>query len=381
MKELLELHILQNFSPSNLNRDDTGSPKDAIFGGARRARVSSQAFKRAMRTYVRQSELLPPEHMAERSRLFNKILVDSLVAAGKDEIVAHAVVKLALEVLGLKLDKKTDSHTEYLIFLGKKELDTIEQLLIQNWDELAAVALAKKSKKAEKDAAVSKELKKALEAAVRERGDGGDAVDVALFGRMLADRPDKNQDAACQVAHAISTHKISKEFDYYTAVDELLHEDDSGAGMVGTTEFNSACFYRYLAIDLALLKANLKGDEELMLKGLRAFTEAAIRAVPSGKQNSFAAHNPPSFVAIRHRKNTTPINLANAFEKPIWPGKDSLTQKSVEELAAHWGKLDRFYGNSGETVHWSDAGSFSHGERVESIEAMLDTVLSWAREN
>lgn len=381
MKELLEFHILQNFVPSNLNRDDTGSPKDAFFGGARRARVSSQCFKRAMRSYVREHELLPGENLAERSRLFNQTLVENLVEAGKDEEEAKAVVALALETLGLKLDKKTQSHTEYLIFLGSGELKRIAELISENWDEMLTVATAKKAKKKEKDNAISKELKKALDAAVRERGEGGDAVDVALFGRMLADRPDKNQDACCQVAHALSTHKISKEFDYYTAVDELLGEDDSGAGMVGTTEFNSACFYRYIAIDLSKLRENLQDDHELFTKGLRAFSEAAVKAVPSGKQNSFAAHNPPSFIALRHRKNAAPANLANAFEKPVWSPQESLSQASVSKLNDYWKKLDEFYQQDDETVFWSTYDGFEQGKAVDSFQGMLDTVLGWTGRN
>ena len=381
MKELLEFHILQNFVPSNLNRDDSGSPKDAFFGGSRRARVSSQSFKRAMRTYVREHELLPKKNLAERSRYFNRTLVERLVGSGKEEETAQAVVKLALETIGLKLDKKTESHTEYLLFLGSQELDTIASLINDNWDEMATVATAAKAKKKDKDAAVSKELEKALKKAVRDRAEGGDAVDVALFGRMLADRPEKNQDAACQVAHAISTNKITKEFDFFTAVDDLKTEDESGSAHMGTTEFNSACFYRYIAVDLTLLRQNLQDDHELFKSGLRAFAEAAIKAIPSGKQNSFAAHNPPSFVAVRHRKNSAPINLANAFEKPVWDPQKSLSDASVTALEEKWKALDEFYGNGGSTVHWASEGSFSQGQAVKSLSEMLDAVDGWTSEN
>lgn len=381
MKELLEFHILQNFVPSNLNRDDTGSPKDAYFGGARRARVSSQCLKRSMRAYVRDHELLPAENLAERSRLFNRRLIDRLVDAGKELDAATDVVTLAIETLGLKLDKKTNSRTEYLVFLGTGEVNRITDLILEHWDEMAEVAAKKKVKKSEKEAVVSNELKKALDKAMRERGEGGDAVDVALFGRMLADRPDKNQDAACQVAHALSTHKVSKEFDYYTAVDELLQDEESGAGMVGTTEFNSACFYRYVAVDLALLRQNLQDDTELFAKGLKAFAEATIRAIPTGKQNSFAAHNPPSFVAVRYRQNAAPVNMANAFEKPVWSSKDSVSAASVKSLNTHWEKLDKFYGQPGETVYWSMDSGFDQGRSVESLDEMLQAVATWTSEN
>jgi CRISPR system Cascade subunit CasC len=381
VKELLEFHILQNFVPSNLNRDDSGSPKDAFFGGSRRARISSQSFKRAMRSYVREHELLPKANMAERSRYFNRTLVGKLTAAGKEEETAQQVVKLALETIGLKLDKKTESHTEYLLFLGSQELEKIASLIVDNWDDLETVATADKAKKKDKDAAVSKELKKALDKAVCERSEGGDAVDVALFGRMLADRPDKNQDAACQVAHAISTNKITKEFDFFTAVDDLKTEDESGSAHMGTTEFNSACFYRYIAVDLALLKQNLQDDHELLKQGLKAFAEAAVRAVPSGKQNSFAAHNPPSFIGVRYRKNAAPVNLANAFEKPVWSPDKSLSSASLEALDNKWARLDEFFEQEGETIYWSDNGGFSKGQSVKSISEMLDTIGGWASEN
>lgn len=381
MKELLEFHILQNFVPSNLNRDDSGSPKDAFFGGSRRARISSQSFKRAMRAYVREHELLPKENMAERSRYFNRTLVDKLIAAGKEQEVSQDVVKLALETIGLKLDKKSGSHTEYLLFLGSQELETIASLVLENWSELESVATAKKASKKDKDAAVSGDLKKALDKAVRDRSEGGDAVDVALFGRMLADRPEKNQDAACQVAHAISTNKITKEFDFFTAVDDLKSEDESGSAHMGTTEFNSACFYRYIAVDLGTLRQNLQDDHELLKKGVRAFSEAAVRALPSGKQNSFAAHNPPSFVAIRYRKNASPVNLANAFEKPVWSPKDALSTASIAALDAKWAKLDEFFQQSGDTVYWADDQGFSRGRAVKSFDEMLEAISGWISGN
>lgn len=377
MTELLEIHILQNFAPSNLNRDDTGSPKDCVFGGARRARVSSQAFKRAMRTYVRERQLLGPENLAQRSRRFNHELVNRLVAGGRGKEEAQEVVKLALETIGFKLDSK-DDHTQYLIFLGSGELDDIAELVEANWDEIRTVVEKRKASKKDKKEAVSPDLKKALDRAIRQRDEGGDAVDVALFGRMLADRPDKNQDAACQVAHAISTHKVQKEFDYYTAVDELKKGDeDAGAGMVGTTEFNSACFYRYLLIDLEQLRTNLQDDHELFRKGLLAFTEAAVRALPTGKQNSFAAHNPPSFVALRHRKDGAPINLANAFETPVWSAKTSLSAASAERLSEQWKKLDDFYGGSSNTIYWSLENGFTHGDQVNSLADMLGRLSAW----
>lgn len=150
---------------------------------------------------------------------------------------------------------------------------------------------------------------------------------------MLADMPEKNQNAACQVAHAISTHAVEREFDFYTAVDQLKPEDTAGADMMGTVEFNSACFYRYALIDWEKLRENLQDDVTLAEKGLKAFLEGFIIAEPTGKQNSFAAHNPPEFVAISVRYKAAPRNLANAFEIPIRVKRDeSITKESASKL-------------------------------------------------
>ena len=173
---------------------------------------------------------------------------------------------------------------------------------------------------------------------------------MALFGRMLADMPEKNQNAACQVAHAISTHSVEREFDFYTAVDDLKPEDTAGADMMGTVEFNSACFYRYAVVDWEKLVANLQDDTELATKGLRAFLEGFVVAEPTGKQNTFAAHNPPEFVAVSVRRNTAPRNLANAFETAVRVKKDeSLTRKSAEELAKKAKALQAAFGGEEKT--------------------------------
>jgi CRISPR system Cascade subunit CasC len=389
MNALLELHILQNFAPSNLNRDDTGSPKDALFGGYRRARISSQSLKRAMRMHVREQHLLEPKHMADRTQRLVEAISKRLEAKGRDVSKAQATIQAALAGLGLKLE---DGKTQYLIFLGQSELDRIADIIDLHWDALSVLSVEagegkkKDAKKAAKDA-VPDEVKKALAKAVHSRDEGGDAVDVALFGRMLADLPAKNQDAACQVAHALSTHKVEREFDFFTAVDDLKEQDDSadaGAGMLGTVEFNSACYYRYLVIDLKQLKHNLQGDMELVQRGLEAFLRAAIMSAPSGKQNTFAAHNPPSFIALTTRRDASPRNLVNAFEQPAKPHVDegeirNLTQASVKKLEAHWTQLEAFYGQPGQTVLWNGTGAeVSLGEQADSLDALVLSAVTRA---
>lgn len=335
MSLFLEFHLIQNFAPSNLNRDDTGAPKDAIFGGQRRARVSSQCFKRAVRLAASEHELLPQAHRGIRTKKLKALLLERL--AGRDAEEAGAKIEVALAAAGLKV--KEDGKTEYLLFLGEGEVSAFAALIEQHWDELP-VGGDKKSKKDAK-ASLPAEIVKKAKALL----DGGKAVDVALFGRMLADLPSVNQDAACQVAHAISTHRVEREFDYFTAVDDKGDADETGAGMIGQVEFNSATLYRYAVLDLRKLLANLQGDRELALSAVEAFTRALALAIPSGKQNSFAAHNPPEFAGLCLR-HATPLSLANAFEKPVAPRADqALTEQSVERLAVYEGKLAAVYGS------------------------------------
>lgn len=336
MSLFLEFHLIQNFAPSNLNRDDTGAPKDALFGGQRRARVSSQCFKRAVRLATSEHELLPLANRGIRTKRLKTLLLERL--AGRDAEEAGAKIEVALAAAGLKL--KDDGKTEYLLFLGEGEVVAFADLIEQHWDELPAGG-DKKSKKDAK-ASLPAEIVKKAKALL----DGGKAVDVALFGRMLADLPSVNQDAACQVAHAISTHRVEREFDYFTAVDDKGDADETGAGMIGQVEFNSATLYRYAVLDLRKLLDNLQGDVELALSAVEAFTRALALAIPSGKQNSFAAHNPPEFAGLCLR-HATPLSLANAFEKPVTPRADqALTEQSVERLAAYESKLAAVYGSA-----------------------------------
>lgn len=333
MSAFLEYHLIQNFAPSNLNRDDTGAPKDAIFGGQRRARVSSQCWKRATRLAFGEHDLLPAEKRGIRTKKLNALLLERL--AGHDANQAEAKVEVALAAAGLKL--KDDGRTEYLLFLGEGEVAAFAALIEQHWSDLP-VGGDKKSKKDAKASLPADIVKKA-----KALLDGGKAVDVALFGRMLADLPAVNQDAACQVAHAISTHRVEREFDYFTAVDDKGDVDETGAGMIGQVEFNSATLYRYAVLDLHKLRSNLQNDHDLTLAAVEAFTRALALAIPSGKQNSFAAHNPPEFIGVCLR-HLTPLSLANAFEKPVLPRSDlALTEQSVERLAAYEAKLAGVY--------------------------------------
>ncbi len=338
----VELHIIQNFAPSNLNRDDTGSPKDCEFGGYRRARVSSQCLKRAIRDSFKDEKLIPEANLAVRTKLLINELANKISAKGKSLEDAMQVVESAISGIGLGLDK--DKKTQYLMFIGQEEIKNLAEVCFQNWDLLSNIAVGDKKNDSAKDA--KKAAKAAMPPEIQKALDGKKAADLALFGRMLADKPEKNVDAACQVAHAISTNRVSIEFDFFTAIDDLQPDDNSGAGMLGTVEFDSACFYRYANIDLSQLFENL-GDLELAKSTLEAFLRASVNAVPTGKQNSMAAQNPPSFVmAVVREKGLW--SMANAFVQPVKPDSEKdMVKKSIELLDDYWAKLKAMYGEKG----------------------------------
>lgn len=380
MKNLIEIHVLQNFAPSNLNRDDTGAPKDALFGGTRRARISSQCFKRAVRQYFKslvEQGKLTDHDIALRTKKVLEPLTLALVQMGRSESDAHLKASLALTALSFLVDDA--GKNQYLLFLGKREIQELALAINEKWDAICSVdnvAEDTKKEKSKKDLAkkIDPTLKKAFEKAFT----GGQAIDVALFGRMLTDMPSKNQDAACQVAHSISTHSVEREFDFFTAIDDLMSEDTSGAGMLGTVEFNSACFYRYSNIDFNKLVENLQGDKEISKKALSAFLEAFVLAAPTGKQNSFAAHNLPEFVVVSVRQNGTPRNFANAFETAIrTKSGESLTGKSAEELIKKGKILQEAFGVDGENfiLNLTGVEALDFGTQVSSLQELLIKTL------
>jgi CRISPR system Cascade subunit CasC len=358
----IELHMIQNFAPSCLNRDETNAPKDCVFAGVRRARISSQCIKRAVRRSFRDDGLLPAGNLAWRTKRLAEEVAGRLARAGREAELAQAAATTALGGLGFGLDDA--GRTQYLLFLGESGIQALADLCEQHWDRLAEVAAkireaegegsdrsAREAKKAARDA-VPDELRKAMGPVL----DGTRAADLALFGRMLADLPDENIDAACQVAHAISTHKIEMEMDFYTAVDDLkTREEEPGAGMMGVIGYNSACFYRYAVLDWEQLLANLGGDRDLAEKSVQAFLRASALALPTGKQNTFAAHSRPDLILVLARRAGAPLSLANAFARPALPhdGKD-LTQASVDQLVGYWNRVTAVYGDDQQLAVYGD---------------------------
>jgi CRISPR system Cascade subunit CasC len=365
----IEMHTIQSFAPANLNRDDTNNPKDCEFGGVRRARISSQCIKRAIRTCP-EFERATQVKSGERSRrMIAERLQPALVEAGKGEEEAKQVLAAFVPSYLSKLDKDGE-RTAVLLYLSQEEIDTIRDVLLSQWD-----ALLLGDKKAMDG--IARELSKRFSS-------HSSAPDIALFGRMLAERPELNLEAACQVAHAISTHRVTMEMDFFTAVDDLQESAEPGAGMMGFTGYNSACFYRYARIDWEQLVRNLSGDAALAARAVEGFLRASVMAVPTGKQNSFAAQNPPSFLLGVVRKDGMSWSLANAFERPVRARGDSgLVQPSVEALSAYWERLTQVYGrgNTDMTVAaLALEGDLELGplarHKVETLEEWVKAVLA-----
>jgi CRISPR system Cascade subunit CasC len=388
----IELHILQNFPPSNLNRDDSGAPKDCDFGGYRRQRISSQCLKRS----VRQSDLfrdLMSERLGIRTKRAPEQVAKQLVALGHAEAPALAAAQEFFEALYGVNDK---GQTNYLLYVGSEELERAATLLHEADSGLLTAA----EKLATQRATLAKLAKKEKEVSQKEIDQAAKpfevladqykkqyprhvrAVDVALFGRMLADNPTENIDAACQVSHALSVNRLHMEFDYFTAIDDLQPEDNAGAGMIGTVGFASSCFYRFACVDLDQLTRNLGGDANASREGVLAFAEAFVQARPSGKQNTFAAHSLPACVLVVMRESGQPVSLVNAFESPIKPTeRASLTDGAIRALGQHYGQITQLYGLRGSAacvvLGDSDAGkSLAEAgvDRQPNLPALLDTL-------
>lgn len=335
----LDIHILQTVPPSNINRDDAGSPKTAYYGGVRRARVSSQAWKRAVRTAFRDDAATSAD-AGRRTRRLPQVIADRL-SQRCPELTEHAdgigmvAASAMFKVKAARGKAGSRPTTEYLLFLGEAQADRVVTALAERAADLAAAA-SDDNRLAE----VVGEL--GLDA----MGITGHPGAVALFGRMVADAPETNVDAACQVAHAISTHEVIDQFDYFTAVDDEAQDDaETGAGMIGSVEFNSATLYRYATVDLRELAANLDGDHERALSTAIAFAKAFATSMPTGKANTFANHTRPDLVLLAVREDQ-PVSLVGAFERPVTAGRGGYVAESAGRLVTYLGEQDEAYETS-----------------------------------
>lgn len=365
---ILELHILQSFPVSNLNRDDAGQPKTATFGGVTRARVSSQSWKRAARRLM-PSFGLGEDRLGTRTKRLRSAAAATMPGGATEENLR--VAETALHELGFPMEP--NGLTSYLLFVGQPAVAALAEYCEQHRARLETAATGPKSPVGTKKKGDSKLLAKALELL-----DGARAADIALFGRMIADNKDFNVDAASQVAHAISTHAVTNEFDYYTAIDDLLPTDQSGADMIGTVDFNSAVYYRYVNLDLTQLAENLAHDADLVERATMAWLQAFIHAVPGGKQTSMAARTPPSTLIGVAREHGA-WNLANAFLKPV-TGADVIAE-STDRLTTHFAQLRSFYGDGNlravaGAVLGGDLPQLPAEEVVATCDAFVDRLAS-----
>lgn len=326
-RTIIDVYALHTVPPSNLNRDDTGSPKTAIYGGVRRARVSSQSWKRAVRLAFR--DLLDRSQLGERTKRVGESLAErikaldpSLSEESASTIAADVFVTAGLAKADKKKTEAKNIESGYLMFLSHRQLDNLA---------VAGIEAARTG------TPLDKNRLKAL-------ANTDHSVDIAMFGRMVADLPDINVDAACQFAHAISVHAVDNEFDYFTAVDDRKEDvAETGAGMIGTIEFNSSTLYRYATVDVNALHETL-GSAPATRAAVTAFLTAFARSMPSGKQATFAHRTLPDAIVVRIR-DTQPINLVGAFETPIRETHEAGRIKlAAAALAEHAVSVESAYG-------------------------------------
>lgn len=353
MNKFVQLHLLTSYPPANLNRDDLGRPKTAMMGGANRLRVSSQSLKRAWRTSDTFQQALP-SHVGTRTKEMGIRVFQSLNEKGVKEKLAKEWAKAIAGVFGkLKSAKKgkDDEQGDSMV-----ELE-IEQLAHFSPEEEQAIAQLVNDLATSGEAPTDAQL-----ALLREKHT---AADIALFGRMLAASPRYNTEAAAQVAHAISVHKVTVEDDFFTAVDDLNNGDeDVGAGHMGETEFAAGLFYLYICIDRELLIENLSGDRVLADQTLAALVRAAATVAPTGKQNSFASRARASYI-LCECGDAQPRSLSVAFLNPVTG--NGMLQKAIDVLEDTRDKMDKVYGDAVTCTAMMNA---ANGEG--SLQAIID---------
>lgn len=323
MTIFIQFHILTRYGLSNPNRDDQGRPKQAMIGGSPRLRMSSQSIKRALRESAFFALELAGNRGTRTKRLHDHLL-NRLVEQGQPEEAAATIAEKVAKVFG-KLDEPAKGghlrHATTLAFISPEEWAFAEELA----DKAAAGEALPDNKE--------------LTKLVLRKADG--AVDIAMFGRMLADNADYNREAAVQVAHAFTTHAAQIQEDWYSAVDDLNKKEETGAGHLGETGFGSGVYYQYVCVNADLLIENLAGDKELAAKGGEALSQALSQATPRGKQNSFA-HHPRAEYILAEVGPQAPRDLSGAFFAPVkaQPWLDA----SVEMLEETRAQLDAAYG-------------------------------------
>lgn len=368
----LNIHALTAVPAANLNRDDTGRPKVVEMGGAARLRLSSQSLKRALRNSAAFQAF---SGRATRSRLFERDITKHLVsecgvaqpaaeraaAAVLAAIVSKKGAKAAAAAKAAKPRKKAtqaeveaeeqddagdgeaaagDDKSGQLLFLSPREIERARDL----------------AKRLAKGEAVTPKADDILLATTA-------AVDLAMFGRMIANQPAYNVDAAVQVAHAVTTHRSLVQDDYFTAVDELQPRDAEEGGGAGHVS-EAGVFYIYASVNVPLLIRNLGGDARLAKRAVAALVRALPVTLPGRHQNSFAAHVPASFMMVE--RASSPLSLVGAFYRPL-AGTDLVTA-SAEALRRHREEIAAVYGANGDTASFQIGGKGTLADLVALAE-------------
>lgn len=335
----VDVHALQTLPPSCVNRDDTGSPKTAVYGGVPRSRVSSQAWKHAMREEF--NDIFREEDLGKRTKYVVEMVLDKIqkIDPGMDPAKAYKLAENAIKNAGISIEtKNSETKAKALTFLSQKQAESLARLILED----------------EKD---KKKYKAVLTV--------DPSIDMALFGRMVASDPTLNWDASCQVSHSISTHKCATEYDYFTAVDDLGPEDNAGAGHIGVSEFNSSTLYRFATINVNELAQSLGSQTPEVVEG---FIQAFIHSMPTGKQNSFANRTLPSLIYVTVREDQ-PVSLAGAFEKAIPASEEGYEERSAQALEKYASELyNNFVDQPQAAFYISLKDRDQLGERVSQTE-------------
>lgn len=349
-KLYLDIHAVQTLPPSNVNRDDTGSPKTAQYGGVTRARVSSQSWKRAMREYFADKGSLG--NIGVRTTKLSEYIKDKIMfideTIDEDDALNLAINALNISGISMKNDKASA-----LFFISEKQAENVARMCLSG-------DLDNKDKK---------DLKEELASILNT----DPSLDLILFGRMVASTKDLNFDAVCQVAHSISTHEIDEEYDYYIALDDL-DEDQQGANMLGTIEFNSSTLYRYSDVAVHNLYEGIN-DRDNFKNALRLFVEGFIKSMPSGMSNSFANQTLPQAVIVTLREDR-PLNLVSAFEDPII-SKKGYVKESIKHLFEEHDKYKNMLNTPIATSYFilDDIDDLCDiGDREKSVDSLIENI-------
>lgn len=386
MSRFIQIHLLVSYPPSNLNRDDTGRPKTAIIGDANRLRVSSQSLKRAWRTSDELIKHLPgssEEMIGKRTKKIGlEWIYAGLVDNGVDDEVARKWSRDIIRAYGAPEGDKDDGSEKALQSGQLVHISPAEQEKLIAFIKDAAFYL-KQSVKNEAVEAAEKAILARDKASDKRKANGtlaraladlllvkdSTAVDIALFGRMLASVPAYGFEAAVQVAHAITVHKVAVEDDYFSAVDDLNRgEEDVGAAHIGEAGFGAGVFYLYLCINSELLLENLGGDTSLTAKALEALVHATTKVSPMGKQNSFASRAYAAY-ALAEKGDQQPRSLAQAYLKPVTGG--DMLDLAISEMKKRYENFDKVYGACADSRY-----QFS----VETGDGSLDDLVKFVTE-